>query len=176
MKQKNRAPVNWMLRAASILLCLVLVSSYLVCGMFARYTTSASGSDSARVAKFEIKGGEISSSMITADLVPGEIKACEIKIENKSEVAVDYEVIIKKMESNLPLTFKVYDTSYTGDEGYLTGVTDATGETTFSAHLVPNSEQKTYKLFIEWPKEKNSSKYAGYVDTIQVTVSATQID
>jgi len=30
MEQKNKAPVNWILRAAGVLLCLVLASSYLV--------------------------------------------------------------------------------------------------------------------------------------------------
>lgn len=176
MKQRNKAPVNWMLRAAGVLLCLVLASTYLVCGLFARYTTSASGSDSARVAKFEIEGGGVTSAAITADLVPGTSRICDLKITNKSEVAVAYEVVVQRIEKNLPLVFKVFDTAYNTDEGYLTGETDANGVITFSAQLLPNSGEKTYKLYIEWPAEKSSPEYAGQVDTIQVTVSATQID
>lgn len=168
MVQKNKAPVNWMLRAAGVLLCLVLASTYLVCGMFARYTTSASGSDSARVAKFEIVGGEVVSEKITASLVPGANISCPLTIQNKSEVAVEYEVTVINETNNLPLSFRVYDESA---EGYLEG-----DGTSFSANLSANGDEKNYNLLIEWSKERNAPEYAGMVDQIQVTVSATQID
>ena len=37
---------------AGILFCLILITTAMLGGLFARYTTSGSGSDSARVAKF----------------------------------------------------------------------------------------------------------------------------
>lgn len=43
---------NIALRLAGILFCLTLVSFYMVSGLFAKYTTSGKGSDSARVIKF----------------------------------------------------------------------------------------------------------------------------
>lgn len=45
---------NLMLRLASLLLACVIISTYALCGLLARYTTSSSSEDSARVAKFEI--------------------------------------------------------------------------------------------------------------------------
>lgn len=45
---------NWTLRAAVIMLALVLITSCFVGGTFAKYVTSGSGTDSARVAKFGV--------------------------------------------------------------------------------------------------------------------------
>ena len=41
---------NWTLRAAVLMLALVLITSCFVGGTFAKYVTSGSGTDSARVA------------------------------------------------------------------------------------------------------------------------------
>lgn len=43
---------NWPFIIASVLFCLVIFTSSLVTGLYARYTSSGSGSDEARVAKF----------------------------------------------------------------------------------------------------------------------------
>ena len=45
---------NWTLRAAVLMLALVLITSCFVGGTFAKYVTSNSGSDTARVAKFGV--------------------------------------------------------------------------------------------------------------------------
>ena len=50
--QKRRAKVNVPICVAGILLCLTLFSVHLTSGIYARYTTTASGSDSARVISF----------------------------------------------------------------------------------------------------------------------------
>lgn len=46
---------NWTMRAAMILLALVLITSCFVSGTFAKYVTAGKGSDSARVAKFGVE-------------------------------------------------------------------------------------------------------------------------
>jgi len=171
MEQKNKAPVNWVLRAAGVLLCLVLASTYLVCGMFARYTTSASGSDSARVAKFSISGTAIQSADITADLSPGEEKTCEMEINNDSEVAVEFEVSIKNLTNNLPLDFSVRLQEDGGGEDDL----DEVHSFVFTDQMNPG-EKTIYKLYILWPGDASSPQYSGMVDQIRVTVNATQID
>jgi hypothetical protein len=54
MSKENRkiAQGELMMLLAGVCLCLVLISSHLTSGLYARYTTSASGSDSARVIQF----------------------------------------------------------------------------------------------------------------------------
>ena len=49
---KRRSKVNIPICAAAVLLCLTMFSAHLTGGIYARYSTTASGSDSARVIKF----------------------------------------------------------------------------------------------------------------------------
>ncbi len=52
---------NVMMRAASVLLIMVLLTSSVISGTFAKYVTEATGSDTARVAKFGVVVEAISS-------------------------------------------------------------------------------------------------------------------
>ena len=50
-RHRNRA-----MTTAGLLLCLVLATTFLVCGMLARYTSTGAGRDVSRVAKFDVTG------------------------------------------------------------------------------------------------------------------------
>lgn len=52
--KKNRMKKNRMMRIASVMLVLALLTTCVISGSFAKYVTSGSGSDSARVAKWGI--------------------------------------------------------------------------------------------------------------------------
>ena len=54
---------NWMLRAAVLMLALVLITSCFVGGTFAKYVTSGIGGDVARVAKFGVTVTATNNSM-----------------------------------------------------------------------------------------------------------------
>ena len=91
---KKKAKLNIPLCAAAVLLCLTLVSIHLTSGLYARYTASATGSDSARVAKFDV-----AVSIAPADggvTLSNDIKSGSytIIIENKSEVAIEYSLAL----------------------------------------------------------------------------------
>lgn len=94
MGGKPNRKVNIPMCAALILLCLVLVSSHLTSGLYARYTSSSTGSDSARVAKFEVEtSGANENISVTADTDSSQNGTTyTITIENKSEVAVSYKL------------------------------------------------------------------------------------
>ena len=51
MKRENNR-TNWILRLACVLFCLTMLTTCLTGGLFARYTATFEGSDSARVARF----------------------------------------------------------------------------------------------------------------------------
>ena len=51
---KQNTKVNIPMCAALVLLLLTMISVHLTSGLYARYTSTASGSDSARVAKFHV--------------------------------------------------------------------------------------------------------------------------
>ena len=79
------------------LLCLALFSANLTSGLYARYTTTASGSDSARVARFDVSNtvqsedAQINLHFYDASLLSDEVT---FTVESSSEVAVSYSVTV----------------------------------------------------------------------------------
>lgn len=79
------------LRLAAVMLCLVLFSAHLASGMFARYTTGASGGSSARVAKVGVE--IIEQEALTLDSVGN--GTYKFLVKNTSETAFRYDVKLK---------------------------------------------------------------------------------
>lgn len=157
-----------------ILFFAVILTTYMSGGLYARYSTAAGDSDSARVAKFdiEIDGTTISKTehLTIKDFKPGD------SIEHKIKVVIDSEVSVKCTikvitTGNLPLTFKI-------DANELNAVTkiltyeqnvDPTGSTTVEI-------LKT--LEINYVTDGISDNYmdSHEVDIIDIIVTAEQID
>jgi hypothetical protein len=157
MGKKSTRP-NWILRIAGVLLCLTLLSVHLSSGLYARYTSTVSGSDSARVAKFEVKDVGTFSKDLYLEYNPGVSNSYTVVIENHSEVAVKCSVDVERLSNNIPL-----NVSISGD------ITDVT--------FAPNDAAgKTVRLALEWPGTKNDAAYSYEVDAIRVSVSVEQID
>lgn len=88
--------------AAIILLTLTMITTHMTGGLFARYTTTASGSDSARVAKFDVKCEvkNVNNDTNTANYDPNENQVT-VLVTNYSEVAVKYRLeIVSHPEMN----------------------------------------------------------------------------
>ena len=156
---ENRKPHAIVLRAAAVLLILVLFTTSIVSGRYARYTSSATGHDSARVAKFRVTEEGIDGQMIKVSIAPGQTVKHEIIVHNDSEVAIAYSVIADNKHQNLPLTISVSD-----------------GKTTGSSVTLDPGVTKTVNLQIYWDETKNEDKYIGMVDTIHLVLTAAQID
>lgn len=185
--ERTAAQANWPLRVAAVLLCLVLVSIYLLTNLYARYTAADTGSDSARVALFG------SSESVTLDngsnrlagMVPGDTATYEITVSNArgnnvSEVAQSYSIEVETA-GNLPLTFAL---SEKGASAIPESPT-ATSTRAFPTHTFVSDDMhfaagtagsKTYKLTVTWPADKTDAKYANVPDFIQVNVNVSQID
>ena len=80
---ENRKPHAIVLRAAAVLLILVLFTTSIVSGRYARYTSSATGHDSARVAKFRVTEEGIDGQMIKVSIAPGQTVKHEIIVHNR---------------------------------------------------------------------------------------------
>ena len=96
MKKSNkRAPLVFYFGV--FVLCMTLFSSHMTGGLYARYTSSASGSDSARVARFDVTHSNQSIPMsIELDFFDSSKKedSVEFEVISNSEVAVKYDVIL----------------------------------------------------------------------------------
>lgn len=104
---KNKHKINIPLFLAGVLFCLILISFNLTSNLYAKYSTSATGSDSARVAKFDVSTSTDSQSD-TIELVPGDSASTgtyTFKITNSSEVVVKNTIIVNNVPKNVQVKF-----------------------------------------------------------------------
>lgn len=161
-----------LMRAVAALLMMVLVTSGMVSGRFARYVTTATYEDGARVAKFNII--ENRGTLITdmrADIAPGDTLET-IKVQNYSEVAVEFTIKVESLYDNIPLKFRLLDE----DDAVLKESSAANEDLTFTGSIGPGQQTKDFTLCIHWPIDATNINYCGRVDLIQVTLDAVQID
>lgn len=143
---------------AMILLCLTLISTHLTAGLYARYTSTGTGTDEARVAKFEVTESGAFTTTFQAETYPGDTEERKIQIENKSEVAVNCTVTLNNKYQNLPIRLMI-----NGEEN------------TCSIPLAPG-EKGAYTVEFSWQASGNDLAYIGMVDLIEVQLTAEQID
>ena len=168
-----------LMRVLAVLLMLVLVTSGMVSGRYARYVTTATYEDSARVAKFNIvetRGAAL--TQIPAKIAPGEVTEY-ISVRNYSEVAVEFTIKVESPYKNIPLKFRIVEESVENGETVETVLeeTEKVNEPlTFNGTIGPGQTEKQYRLVIVWPEDPDNIDYIGRVDLIQVTLNAVQVD
>ena len=126
---KNINKVNIPLLLAGILFCLTLISSSLTSNLIAKYSTSTTGGDSARVAKFDVI---TTKDIDKIELVPGDRESSvtyKFTIKNNSEVVVKNSVIVENVPENVQVKFNnsASETSGGADITFDVGVLDIGG-------------------------------------------------
>lgn len=95
---KRRSSLNFgekVMFLAGILFCLVLITTAMLGGLFARYASTEDGADLARVAKFDVAAAldkEELSVFCTKSIDQGSFI---ITVSSKSEVAVSYDLVVQ---------------------------------------------------------------------------------
>ncbi len=178
MGKERNVKMNILMCTVAVLLCATLFSMHLVGGLYAKYTTSVSSSDSARVAAFNITQEGTIFQTVEANVTPGTTQSAELTITNKSEVAMEYTLTVTNVTGNLtPLKFTLSpadaNTPSVATEKYENGISINT------ACQIPGDHTDKYTLNIVWEpsdNEEDDLALIGMVDYITVSVTATQID
>lgn len=94
MTRKKSGQTNIMLRIAMLLLCMVIISTYFTSGLYAKYTVSKSGSDTARVAKWDVSatGGKPALAIDCSTSVMED--TYQVTVKNTSEVTAKYDIVV----------------------------------------------------------------------------------
>ena len=156
-KQKYRPSIGLggiALRVSLVLACLMMLSVHMMGGLFAKYSSSATGSDSARVAKFDIQLIGPEASAIAISDTGTENGVYQFTLKNDSEVAVSYELSVAAAEkpSEVTATFS-----------------HQTGE------LAPGAQQQiTLTFTVDW-SQITGTAYAQSFD-FTVTAHVEQLD
>jgi len=184
---------NWVIRLAGILLCLTLFSMHLTSGLYARYTTSASGGDSARVAAFGFyvqNDGTKKYINLEQIRVPGDSQTVIIHVSNNkggrvAEVAMTYELTVL-MEGSMPLICEIEKNSEPPTT--LTHLTNAPTTGVFRESIgAATSDTDTYTLTVTWPVSYSNGSTVYYNDAetyasgsamaeMTVSIVAEQVD
>jgi len=165
MKKRNAPKVNIFFSIAMVLLVLVMASSYMTTGLYARYVSSASGSDSARVARFDIQDtGTLYTETFAVELDPSTaaLNPAALEIKNSSEVAVRC-VFTYETTGNLPLDIYWMNGS-TRVEEFVFGPNTAAAQ--------------RFDLCVVWSDAAMDDTYLYHreIDSITVTITCVQID
>lgn len=185
MEKKMGFQKNWSLRIAGILFYLVVVSTWMLSGLFARYTSSDTGMDETRTAQFDILS-ELSNltENIAVEVEPGNSMTYELTVENKSEVGVSLIPTFQSM-GTLPLNISI---SLEDEEEVISWNVLENAEYTIDGKIDENNvlarsykpgEQRTYSIIVAWDdtvEGNDSSKYAGNVSSIQLSLKVEQTD
>ena len=194
---------NRMMRLASVLLILTLLTTSVISGTFAKYTSTASGSDTARVAKWSFKVGgtdiattntitfnlfsTINEEDTTTDetdvkdgkiIAPGTGGSFGVVLTNASEVNATYAVACTADEKTVPLQWSVDGVNWVNDIAALD----------ISATAINMGATANVSLYWKWAF--NDETVTGKNDTIDtelgkvgtaeptvtLTITATQVD
>ena len=169
----GKAKLNIPMCAALILLLLTMISVHMTSGLYARYTSTATATDTARVAKFDV----------TRSVEPVKDKngVFELTVTNNSEVSITYQVDLVFKESlkdaldSGKLSITLYGRTGSWDDSTYT-LTFDTVET-----IKYNSEPVTRELVIEvldWKFVTAAGEGASIEKTLDFTVNVTaeQVD
>ena len=173
------------LRLAAVLLILVMLSTSMVCGRYARYTSSDAAENSARIAAFVFHVNDTPNHYLDISDIrqPGDNKTYKFTVSNYFSDRVISEVdeeffLSLELRGSLPLVCTLSD----GDTITLNGMNvNAQGLTsgqgaihTFTASVKTGKE---YTLTVSWPDTENDVKYsrAGLSELV-LTIAAQQVD
>ena len=161
-KSNNNMPIVFYV--GLLLVCLTFFSVHMSSGLYARYVTTVSGSDTARVAKFEIEEnltltnskGETSKQFVVGDtLRPGQSTKYTYTVKNSSEVTVKFIISGESRFKELPLLL-----------------------TTQELVLKPG-ETKDITFEVAWDTSNDAylnESYGDKIDIISITVRIEQVD
>jgi hypothetical protein len=193
---------NVMMRVASALLVAVLMTTCAISGTFAKYTSTTTGTGSAKVAKwaFVVNGNPIADTFtfdlidtlyeydgVTAEtdvkgtlLAPGTAGSFDIVLTNESEVTAKYELTLTETITGLPGTVAAADfpVEYSTDNAHWsTDITNAV-----ASGVINYGNSATITVYWRWVFEGNDiiDTALGTAGNVQVTVAAkvilTQVD
>lgn len=178
--RRSKKTRNWPLRIAALLLCLTLWSAAATGGLYARYSTTATGGDSARVALF----GHDETITLLGDtevqLVPGDTRSFPLSVRNfttdrTSEVGQKYSIEVVTA-GNLPLTFTLTKDGKTVTPIEGTAATTHTYETDDMVFTAGTERTDNYTLTVSWPESRKEAGLADLPDYIQINLRVEQMD
>ena len=155
-KLNKKTPV--FIYVAIILFILLVITTRLTGGMFARYASFSEFSDGSRVATFKVSEDFFETEgILSINIIPGETdKKYTFTVINNSEVAVECTISVLAASNNLPISITCVN------EDYPSGV-------------IPVGKTAKVSLVVSWVGAPDPG-LSNFVDVYKYTVSIVQVD
>lgn len=184
-RQKNK----YIYYTVIVLLCLVMISLWLLSNMYARYAVNTTGEDGARVAGFvfDLSDKDASKIMNLQNITkPGDTQNYQFTVTNQkdnklNETKTEYTIELK-VSGTMPLTAEVNNDNKEQILSIDHKKADDNGpKDTISQTITFPAGQKTehnYQLTVTWPEDQNEAKYANgnAKGNLELIVKAQQAD
>lgn len=103
IQQNMKTPLVF--RIGVVLLCALLCSVHLMGGLYARYSTSVSGGDGARVAVFGVVcSSNDANTTKSLEIGSSETVSYVFTVENTSEVTIQYTILLEGVPSGVTVS------------------------------------------------------------------------
>lgn len=166
-----------------LLFVAVIISTYFVVGIYARYTSKSNSANNGRVASYVFNVKEKQGNyFIDLENIkkPGDVATYEFTVTNKnatsvSEVKLDYSILIKQI-GTLPLTTKLIRIN---DSKEVISLNDFISSGSLKESMNPKVEESvTYILEVTWDEKYSDYTYAqnGNFSRIEIEINSEQIN
>lgn len=174
--RKNSKKKKNQLSLRTLVICLFICNLLLTRVTFAKYITTTSDADSARVAKFCVTADvKEFSETFTIELDPvSNADPFVLEVENDSETAVRLTAVIE-IEGNLPLRVTCEKEQVGKNEKV-----DVVENSSFSSftNVLDMHQKERYRIYVKWNEITDYEMYfySNGVSAVSLTVSAEQVD
>ncbi len=182
IKNNNRLKIE--IIALFILLALLCL---LIPFTLARFRTEARGDAPIDIAFYLLNDTYTHQNITLDEMKPGDEKSYTFTVSNtdgtnRSEVTLDYEVLIRTT-TNLPLEYELYEVVSGSDtDAVLSSNIVADDDGTYFKEIKTSSETfdyssdqtKLYKLKVKYPAAQKDHKYQGFCESIEINILSKQ--
>lgn len=170
------------IRIASLLGCLMLISLYMLSGVYSKFYSAVSSGDQAGVSIFTPYFNSV-GGIDVSNATPGYSNQIEFNVQNYSdekvtETAVKYKIILKTT-GNIPLTFTLLENEIELQRWDCDGTSgEQIYEYTDNSLVFDADVRKSYeyKMKAKWQNDKKNAQFSGMTDAVYLEVEFEQID
>ena len=161
------------------LFVLIILCTFAIGLTNSKYSSTVSAEENINIAK-PIVELEPTSEITVENILPGQTATYTFNIKNnventdgtltKNDILMNYYVKVIYNDSNLPLTYEIYDTT-TGEDVKLNTTSN---QTDINTRGYKEIENHSYKIIFTWPADANDVSYANKDTSFNIDVNAEQ--
>ena len=186
-RRRRRRQTKLMYMRLIFFLVILILTIFLVRGILARYRSSAKSGANLDLAYYVFSEGRISQELKLGSILPRRepytytFSVANNDGKNRTQVSLAYSIIIKTT-TNLPLSYKVYNTEDTSTDLVQKTETSQDDDGTYFKYIYvqgdtfgfSKDEETTYQISVTFPEQYNLAEYENILEYVEISVDSKQ--